>query len=309
MDEILSVLKRDFGLRKNHILILEALQQSDNTAEALSRSTGIPLGRIYGFLHFLESETLIDKSPQHPAVYSFQHKQEKLNDFLLHRFDRFLDAEAAIAHLLEKQNLKEETKVIDTSKEYVLETFNMLKEGGELKIIVRNTSVCPDLYPFDKKEFLKVRLLVEEKRKKKQKTTLSSGTHPSSTLFMLFHEHTRKGFKIDYILTKQGVDLYFDILFKLFPRRFVHKIITEILARLHTYPNVKIHIVDDFIPYNLYLSPTRVQLVLTHGGGVLSGFASNNSGAVSVYSDLYESIKKRSRSIASYLQRKLKELA
>ena len=306
--DILSLLESEFGLKNNHLLILEALQHKEKTAVSLVEDTGIPLGRIYGFLNDLEYQRLIHKTSSHPAFYSFHHKKKMIHEFITSKFNHLLDIGAKINSQLEDIEKEESTTVINNSNEFVLSSYSMLHQEHSIKILVRSSSAIPDFYPFDENGLVTIRGAIEETRNKIGKQTFTSG-NITTQLFLKFQNYIKQGRKVEYIVTKEGADLFFSIIKKKFGAAKAKERALQIISQLKKYPNSVIYMTTDFVPYNVYLSKTKAQIYLTSGEGFIVGFTSNSRGVVEFYDKLYESIKKRVTPIHPYLRKKLKEFS
>lgn len=77
--EIRRLLKENFKLRENHLLILEYLFEKKNEkvdAETLSKETGVPLGRIYEFLEDLVDYGFLGVQYTRPRYYYLKQPME-----------------------------------------------------------------------------------------------------------------------------------------------------------------------------------------------------------------------------------------
>lgn len=77
--EIRRILKENFSLRENHLIILEYLFEKKSEkidAETMSKETGVPLGRIYSFLEDLADYGFIGVQYTRPRFYYLKQPSE-----------------------------------------------------------------------------------------------------------------------------------------------------------------------------------------------------------------------------------------
>ena len=109
---ILEELKQRYGLRKNDILIIQALLEKDLTAEQICEQTKIPMGRIYTFLNALLPTGLIEKKSGTPACYSAQNIEERILNFLMLKREEMIKKEDDIIARLERIKKLENVKTL-----------------------------------------------------------------------------------------------------------------------------------------------------------------------------------------------------
>lgn len=81
-DELLNMLKFEFGFRDRHILLLKILYTDSVDANNLVKRTDIPKSRIYHFLNDLIRAGLVEKSRNFPASYNAKEFDKNIYKFI-----------------------------------------------------------------------------------------------------------------------------------------------------------------------------------------------------------------------------------
>jgi hypothetical protein len=94
--ETISLLKKDFGLKENHLVILAyLLDHKKSTAEEIYANTKVPKGRTYEFLTDLVESGFVDIQYSRPKMYSIEN--------IAHSFERALAIKESELLELEKK--------------------------------------------------------------------------------------------------------------------------------------------------------------------------------------------------------------
>lgn len=300
--EILNILKEKFDLKENHIKIIESLSEKNNlTADEICKVTKIPKGRIYEFLNELLSIKLILKDKSLPSKYFIKDLDNQIVDFLEYSFNDLMSKEMAVMEVLEEKTKPDQIKLIRTAQEYSFHIMRLFKEGKHFKMIVRNKSAPPNIYPENEEDYVRLRQEIEGKR-----VTLTGGKGKLNLLLYKSYMSAWKEKQFVYIMGKEG----FDFFFKNYDSAFGSKKTVEYMIKLKEdlkERNTKVIVVDEYIPYSIYLSEKEMLLVLTHSGGELAGFVISNKHIIDVYHKLFEEMIKRGKDIAHYIDEYLKK--
>jgi DNA-binding transcriptional regulator GbsR (MarR family) len=301
--EILTKLGENFDLKKNHLVILNLLYHQDSlTADDIVAKTGIPKGGIYEYLNDLLHLQLISKDNINPARYDIKNFKSKIVEFLHLQFKEFVQKEAEILNLIERAD-NFEFKMIRSKEEYTFHLMDIVNGGDAINFIIREKSVPFELYPDNEKDFIAFREKLWKKR-----PTLSGAENPNLSLMQLktFQEAWRKKKKLRYIITKSGLEYFFDTLEKDVQIKSREEMTYEIIHRLHK-NNIKIKVIDEKTPYNLFISENKIMFVVAKSSKIITGFISNNPEVIMIYQNMFESMYNRTQPIEpieKYLENK-----
>jgi len=296
MEKVIKELGKNFNLNGKELLIVEALIKEPLNAHKLSKTTDIPLGRIYDHLNNLIKVRLVDRSEKKPYVYSIDRFNENIADFLKYNFEDMVQKQHRIMHLLEHRAKKfDEIEIIESGDDFSFRTIQLLKEAKFIKNVVRHGSIPFSVYPDKIDDFSKVRKAVVENR-----TTLAYTT-PEMTL-MLYQSHEeayKSGKNIEYIVERQSLNSYLNLIKKKFKKKFYNKMIEIIKERLEKY-NVKIYVLDEFVPMQIFVTDKKVFLALIHLMHT-QGIILMNKVAEELYSTYFDELKNRCKQITDYI--------
>jgi len=296
MEKVIKELGKNFNLCGKELLIVEALLDNPLDAHRLSKKTNIPLGRIYDYLNNLIKVRLIDRSEKKPYIYSIDRFDESVADFLKYNFEDMVQKQHRVMHLLEHRTKKfDEIEIIESGDDFSFRTIQLLKEARFIKNIVRHGSIPFSVYPDKIDDFSKVRRAVIENR-----TTLAYTT-PEMTL-MLFQSHEeayKSGKSIEYIVERQSLNSYLNLIKKKFKKKFYDKMVEIIKERLDKY-NVKIYVLNEFVPMQVFVTDKKVFLALIHLMHT-QGIILMNKAAEELYSTYFDDLKNRCKQIADYI--------
>jgi len=295
---IFSELEQNFGIRKNHIIILEALAKDDYTAEALVKDTGIPMGRIYEFLNDLLEMKLIEKKPGYPAKYSIGRFEDRILDFLKRHSESSLDMEKKLIGLLESEKESEAISLITGRDQLAFETMRNTQESMETKSIVMHETLPSILYPLDEEKFIQYRGFFGKKRK-----TLF-GTEVDRTRILMFRvtkEAFQKGRKFIYISDRKTLDFHLNLLKKKGDKS-LKEYLDLTIRQLNEYPNVKVYVSEDVFPMGIKICDKQKVLIrMTHFGTPL-GILIKSKQTAQFYDDFFEELVSKSKPFKEYIK-------
>ncbi|MFC1698030.1 helix-turn-helix domain-containing protein, partial [Nanoarchaeota archaeon] len=209
--KVFEEMKNSFGLKQNHIGILNYLLYEDLAAGSISKKTKIPLGRIYDFLNDLINWRLIAKKRGKPAKYTMQDPKMRILDFLKRQSDNFAEKELKVTEMLRDEG-GEDIEVINDSNQFTFALMKALAKYNHFRIIDRYQALPYILYPQDEKDYMKMREVISKNR-----ITLSGRSPEVAVMFFkAFKEAYQSGKKFEYITSVKAVDFYASILKKNF---------------------------------------------------------------------------------------------
>ena len=296
MEKVIKELGKNFNLNGKELLIVEALLEGSSNAHNLSKTTNIALGRIYDYLNNLIKVRLVDRSEKKPYIYSIDKFDENIADFLKYNFEDMVQKQHRIMHLLEHRTKNfDEIEIIESGDDFSFRTIQLLKEAKFIKNVVRHGSVPFSVYPDKIDDFSKVRRIVIENR-----TTLAYTTPEMTLMIYQAHEEAYKsGKSIEYIVERQSLNSYLNLMKKKFKKEFYNKTIEMIKERLEKY-NVKIYVLDEFVPMQIFVTDKKVFLALIHLMHT-QGIILMNKTAEELYSTYFDDLKNRCKQITEYI--------
>jgi len=294
-------LEQNFGLRKNHILILDALTKDDYTAEALVKDTGIPMGRIYEFLNDLLEMKLIEKKPGYPAGYTIGDLNQRVLDFARHQTDVVIAKEQKLVSLIETEKETEQTNYISGKEELAYETIRLYTKGRTIKSITKRETVADILYPLDRDRFIKLRNYFGKKTKERGAIFKGGADKMRTMLFDTTKDAIISGKKISYIMDRHSIDHYLNLVYQLGEKE-AKEILDTAKAQLKKYPNVKLRIIDEDLPLSIVLIDDRtVFLRFVHLDAPV-GIRIDSKKVTNFYSQFFDELFSRAKPVEPYLK-------
>ena len=261
---IFEELEKEFGLRKNHILVLEALNKDDYTADKLSKDTGIPMGRIYEFLNDLLKWRLAEKVSGHPSVYRIGDLRERVMDFLRVQTDGVIAKERKLIGLISEEKEIEQTTIINGREELAFMTMKTTQESSMVRSIVKHETIPTIFYPFDEGEFIKLRNYFGKKTGDRC-AIFKGGADPTRVqLYRMTKEGYFAGKKETYVMDRHSFDLYISLLRQLGPKR-MKDVLSTVLGQFDQYKNIKVYVVEKSLPISIRIyDNARVLIRIVH---------------------------------------------
>lgn len=297
MIEILEELKKNFHLKKSHIVIMQLLSEEKATADEICERSQIPKGRVYGLLNELINMHLIDKNESLPAVYSMKDLQENVFDFLQYDFSKEVKKRSNLLSLLNKETDEERVAMVGTHEDYDYEVIAMITEANWLKIINRDLSVPWFIQPKDESEFWKVRVEINKRRR-----TFTSQT---KALALLKHRAYVKFYEkkpVEQIMTKATFDAYISVLREVYGEEKIKEWAHWLMEEFKKHKNVKVYVLEDHIQvYNSFTSDKQIMSVLLFGGE-LNGIKVIGKRVTHLYENMFEELKRSSKPVQEYVR-------
>ena len=143
--EFKTFLSRRYGLRGNHISILDFVSEKPGEpvlADEIWRSTGVPKGRVYQFLNDLVGWGFIEVEYGKPKKYRFRQPQEALKAAAGRKEQELQDIERESAEIVERMKWIGaqpglEVKLISDSQKYYQRLREVVTASPHLKIMAR----------------------------------------------------------------------------------------------------------------------------------------------------------------------------
>ena len=291
MKDIIKELANEFDLKSKHMLILDALYDGDLPAHEICRRTKIPIGRIYDFLNELLSYDLIEKISGKPALYSMANPSEKITSFLKHKFDRLVEKENRILDLMQRKQSIESMETIHSGDEFTFKQIQLLSECKAIKTVVRHGSIPFPIYPSDSTEFQKVREVIVKNR-----PTMAHTTHEMTfMIYKAYKDAYKKGKQFSAIIEKSALDFNLNIIKTKLGEPFLKKMIEGFKEKIKKY-KIKIHVVDEYVPMQIFITEKKVLLSIIHLG-ITTGVLIQSDEVVSLYKDFYDDLVGKSKPI------------
>ncbi|MFA6460944.1 MAG: hypothetical protein WCV90_01650 [Candidatus Woesearchaeota archaeon] len=294
---VLEELKKRDYLSPKEFLILQELLHQDLTAQQISKKTDIPLGRIYDPLNYLIEQRLIEKKGKKPCKYSFDQSSERVLAFLKSKFDHFINDEEVIFSMIDEKTAPK-IELIPSKEEF---TFYLCKILSACKTdfltIARYGSLPFNFYPSNKKDFLKLRDLIEKKR-----TTIAHTTEIKSTMvYQAYQDALKKGNSFQAICNKDTFLWHLDLIRKNLGKDFLKMVIEDFKKKCREH-DVRMYIIDEYLPMQVFINQNTVVLFHIYSG-IGSGLEIQNKETVSLYRGMFEEMKKRCKPVELYLRK------
>lgn len=297
ISEILQELKQNFGMKKNHLVILNLLSVESCTADEICERTTIPKGRVYNLLNELINAKLIDREKGVPAVYSMSNPESRVMDFLRHKFEEEVKKQTQLLSMLEQNSKTEHVEMISTNQAYDYELMGLLSQADWMKAMHGNLSISWFIQPHDEKEFWKQREEINKKRR--------AATTPSKDIsilkfraYMDFYEKKN----VQQIMTKDAVDGYMDLLKEMYGKAKVGAWARGVISDLAKHKNVKLFVLDTpSSVFNMYITDKGVLSMLIFRGEI-SGMKIAGERVVQLYDKYFEELKLKAVPLETYLK-------
>ena len=291
MKDVIKELANEFNLKSKHTLILDTLYDGDLPAPEICRRTDIPVGRIYDFLNELLSYDLIEKISGKPALYSMANPSEKITSFLKHKFDRLVEKENRILDLMQRKQSIESMETIHSGDEFTFKQIQLLSECKEIRTVVRHGSIPFPIYPSNSTDFQKARDVIVKNR-----PTLAHTTHEMTfMIYKAYKDAYKKGKRFSAIIEKSALDFNLKIIKTKLDEPFLKKMVEGIKEKIKKY-NLKIYVVEEYVPMHIFITEKKVMLSIIHLG-ITTGVLIQSEEVVSLYKDFYDDLVERSKLI------------
>lgn len=276
----LEKLKNYYGLSSNHLLIMKTLLTKDLTVFDISKKTGIPKNRIYGFVKDLVSKGLVTKVDERPFKLSIKNLNENIYKFLIRRFGELTQTYIKIYELLEEKKKEPHIRYFVGTEDYISEVLDLIKNANSLKIMCSKGRIPYFLYPFNEKIFLKTRTFVAKKR------AVFTGIEQSYSLYRKYQEFLKQGKEITYIIDKDSVKNHIKYLKSYLNRTLFKSFVSDLKRKLNSF-KLSIILIPDPLYIHIHLTENCVLKNIV-SGELNIGVRVDSKSVAKVYHDLYE---------------------
>lgn len=294
--DIFDELKKQFNLKKNHIIILKLLSAEDCTADEICERTTIPKGRVYNLLNELINMRLIVREKGVPAVYSMKNPEDRVLDFLRYDFNREVEKQNRLLSLLQEKSKADRLDLITNNVEYDYNLVALMSRAQFLKTIHRHLSISWFIQPRDEQEFWELRQEINRKRR--------AATTPAKEISILKYRTYMKLYRekpVEQIMTKEALDMYVSIYTEMYGKEKLSAWAKEILEDLEKQKNVRLYILDTISSvFNTYISDKEVLSIVIFRGEV-SGIDVMGERVADLYNKAFEEMKSRAQPLQKYL--------
>lgn len=295
---IADKLEQDFGLKENHIRIIEALNEKNLTADEICQKTKIPKGRVYDFLNELIERHLVQKEDGRPSLYGIKDLKQSILDFLKYEFENNSRKESELLSLLSSKEDAQKIELIDNREKYDLEMISLLSKGKSFKIMLRQLSLSWFIFPRDIDAFLEIRTNIN-KRRRAASSTREEYSIPKYRAYCNVYESGRP---IEYIMTDEALAEYVKMLREEYGIKHVREWASDIVKELRRFKNVKIWIIPNhYSVFTTQMSEKEVISALIHAG-LLSAMKIRSPEVVKLYEKSFDEMKDKSKQIQEYLR-------
>lgn len=295
LEKIFLELKEGFGLKNQHIEILKALQYGALSAEKICDTTTIPMGRIYAFLNELLELGLIHKTNKKPYVYWMDNPKENIITFMKNRFDTFVKNEHRVMKLLEEKEQITQMEQVESSGQFIYTYMKMLHQCERMYAICMSASLPFEFYAHNQDDFIKIRNIIIQAR-----PTIAHRTPEKALLaFKTLQEFFGKKKEYTVIMEKKSLDFHKQLIVNEFGQPFFDKVVNDLKKRMAE-DNLKLFVIDDHNPMQLFVSDDRVFFSLRRHG-TTSGVLLRSKDIAELYMNLFNSVLARAKPVEEYL--------
>ena len=255
---MLKRLKQKFGLKEKHLHILKALDNKKLEASQISKSTEIPMGRVYTYLNELVNHRLIQRSPKRPYTYELTDLRTNVLGFMKTRIDDLITAQREVIDLM-KEGTPDQVELINTKGKFTATHVRLIAGSKEVKLISIHRSFPFLLYPSHWQEFLKVR-----KQVMKYRPTISfTDTETAYLVYKTYSDALAKGTRFRVLLDKDALDDHLSILLESFGQEYVQNYIKDLHDKLEKY-RIQARVLEEKSPMEINIGDREVALSLVH---------------------------------------------
>jgi predicted transcriptional regulator len=298
-EEVYGELEKEFGLRKNHLLILKALESEALTADQLCDKTKIPKGRIYDFLNTLIERKLISKREGAPAVYEMKDLRKAVSDFLEHSFDDFVKRETRLLERLGGGAGQESISILANMDDFNLSFARAIRENDSMTCVMSCPSVPYVFYPTEE-WFNLLRPTVTSKRK-----TATGLGESALLLYRTVRETWEKKKKLNYVTTGEAIALHFKLCREILGREKLDQYVRKIEEHLKRFPNINVWVAEENPLLHVWGAGNMTTIILKEIGGPIGILINSEKGQTFRNAVLKQMIEKsvpiRKLSLKKYL--------
>jgi hypothetical protein len=296
MEVIYNSLRKEFGLKDNHIAIIKELETKNLSAENVCRLTAIPTGRIYEYLNLLVEKGIVKKSAKRPFMYSIPDLKRSVVRFTQNRIDEMTRSQSEIMYQLRQVN-SQAVDVVTNAMVFTQNHINMALEGSVFKVMCIKGSFPYILYPRGFDDFVRIRGIVTKAR-----TTISrAGQDMAHLIHKAYQETLDAGNRLIVILDRAAFDFHMKLFHDTLGKEEFVAMLNDVIEKLMLY-DAKVYVVDEHNPLQMDVSEKRVCLSLRYLG-VTTGITIESEEAVRFFSLAIEEKIKNAQDVLPMLKK------
>jgi hypothetical protein len=294
--KIFHKLRRVYGIKPKHILILSALKDATpRSAHKIAQLTNIPLGRLYTFLNELTSFHLVQRTGKKPYAYFIENFNTAVIDFMRSQMNKYITAESEIIELM-KGGAPEHIELIKSKKDYTHAHLKLIEESSKIRITCYHRSYPFILYPSNFDDFLLLRKAVVAWR-----PTISF-VDPDA-LYIIFSTYQKAidaGKEFEVICEKWTLLDHLEMIKKELGEEFYERYVKEMSDRLRK-KKISVRALEEYLPMEIDLGDTNVVLAINHLN-VSTGSVIRSPVVLDLYSTLFDQKLPRTKNLMEYLE-------
>jgi predicted transcriptional regulator len=300
MEDVYSILRKEFGLKEKHIIIMKALEGRRLRADKLCKATDIPQGRIYEYLNDLVEFGVVEKEGKKPATYTISDIKKNMVWFTKQRIDSMLHAQAEIMDTL-KQQKRDAVEFVDGAYKFTQTHMHMLGESKKFKYMSVHGSFPYVFYPSGVNDFIKVREIVSHSRR----TMLHSGSGTALLIYRAYMDALKAGKSISVLCEKEAFDFHMALFRKWLGRQRFRKVIQDVIKNFENL-NVEAHVIDEYNPMQIDVNERQVCLSINYIG-ITNGILISSKQAVNFMNQVFDERVNRAKNVIQLLKKELKK--
>jgi len=280
MQEIYSILKKQFGLKESEIRILKSLHNGKKTARQISKQTNIPIGSIYDLLKELVSKKLIQQEKSPYYTYHIKNLSQNLSEFADRKLIETNNAkEELLKHVQEKGR-----KVMSYASYLEFKQGCVLHDPRPKKVYGLVTNYQFPLILFPEKNMLKVKkALAKEAGKVFSKNAMFMNT-PN---VRKYKELQKKCDDFKWIVQVGELKKYKKLLSRI-------SMLTEVRDQLKKHKNTDIRVADEWKDHQFIVTNNTVQIQF-RDSPIFIGLIIQDPKTVKAYSEIFMHKWKKSK--------------
>ena len=229
MDNIYRILKRDFGLRDKHVMVLHALEQQEQKAEDLCKVTHIPQGRIYEYLNTLVESGLVSRSHKKPYLYSVPDFKKNVVWFTKQKIDGMVKAQDELLETLKQPSSN--VALINNSAMFSKTHCDIITKARIFRMIGIHHSLPFMLYPEELDEFKALRRVITSSRP----TIVQSNGETTLLVYKTYMDAFKKGKSMSGIFEKDTFNRHMQLFERAFEKQQFLAMLDSMIAKIKNY--------------------------------------------------------------------------
>ena len=300
MDNIYRILKRDFGLRDKHVMVLHALEQQEQKAEDLCKVTHIPQGRIYEYLNTLVESGLVSRSHKKPYLYSVPDFKKNVVWFTKQKIDGMVKAQDELLETLKQPSSN--VALINNSAMFSKTHCDIITKARIFRMIGIHHSLPFMLYPEELDEFKALRRVITSSRP----TIVQSNGETTLLVYKTYMDAFKKGKSMSGIFEKDTFNRHMQLFERAFEKQQFLAMLDSMIAKIKKY-HIDLFVLDEFSAMQIDFNEKEVCLSVNYAG-VTSGFHIRSRELASFFNRVFLEKMKRAENVLQLLEEKRKAM-